>query len=149
MKNSCFILLLISFLAFSACKKSSSESKCELSMSSLSGDYQMISLITKVSNGEVIDRFKDADVCSKDNMWTFAPNGFVYVKDIGIQCGTTIDVNVETWSLSGNEMHISSTSSSSSAIVKVTNFDCNQFSYVGTDVYEGKTYTTTATFKRN
>ncbi|HRP58344.1 hypothetical protein [Agriterribacter sp.] len=145
MRFSLFFLSFATYVLCSACKKESSDDSCELSMSSLSGDYQMISIISKGSNGEVINQFDTADECVKDNMWTFAPNGFLYVKDIGLQCGT-ISANVETWSLSGNEMHVSN--STIGAIVKITNFSCNQFSYEGTDSYNGVTYVTTVTLKR-
>lgn len=144
MRSFLFFLGFTTCILLSACKKNSSDSACKLSMSSLSGDYQMISVISKGSNGEVINQFDTADECVKDNMWTFAPNGYLYIKDIGLQCGT-ISANVETWSLSDNDLHFSS---GGGGIVKITSFNCNQFSYEGSDSYNGVTYVTTVTFKR-
>ncbi|MBX3256653.1 MAG: lipocalin family protein [Chitinophagaceae bacterium] len=144
MRFSLFFLIFAICILLSACKKSSSDDSCELSMSTLSGDYQMISVISKGSNGEVINQFDTADECVKDNMWTFAPNGYLYVKDIGIQCDG-FDINVESWSLSGNDLHFSS---GGGGVVKITSFNCNQFSYEGSDSYNGVTYVTTVTFKR-
>jgi hypothetical protein len=139
-----FCLSFATFILFGACKKNSSDNSCELSMSSLSGDYQMISIISKSSNGEVINQFDTAEECVKDNMWTFAPNGYLYIKDIGIQCDP-MGFGAETWNLSGNELHFSS---GGGGVVKITSFNCDQFSYEGTELYNGVTYVTTVTFKR-
>lgn len=142
-----FCLSFATFILFGACKKNSSDDSCELSMSSLSGDYQMISIISKTSNGEVFNPLDPIGECAKDNMWTFAPNGYVYVKDIGIQCDPmSFEVGVGTWSLSGNELHFSDVGSS--GIAQIKSFSCNQFSYEVTELYDGVTYVTTATFKR-
>ena len=146
MFSTCTILII--FVSLFSCKKDSKKDSCELSMTSLSGDYQMISLISKTSNGEIIDVFADADECVKDNMWTFAPNGFIYIKDIGILCDG-FNANVETWSIVGDELHFSSLLTGFGGKANITSFDCDQFSYQSEETTnDGTTYLTTVSFKR-
>ena len=137
-------LLWIVLIFLLSCKKNSSDSPaatCEISMTSISGDYIEVSNVSKGDNGDVIDNFDGVEDCVTDNMWTFAPNGYLYVKDIGLTCSPASNY-IQTWSVVGNEMHFSS------GIVPIKSFNCKTLILEGQDVYNGATYTTTITYKK-
>ncbi len=137
------LLLLSSLfaLAFIGCKKSSSNSSCSLSASSIVGSYKMTSLVLTMA-GQSIDIFNDdnyTEPCSRDNIYTLNGNGTYTVTDGAVACNPS-DADQGTWSLSGNTFTMDGGDAST-----VSEFTCTSFKIVSSSM-QGES--TTATFAR-
>lgn len=134
--KSAFTLVLISSLFFSCEEKNVEEKKCSISMESLSGKYNLISVKYKESNTAAELDFRSLqEACEQDDFLILNPNGTYTTEDVGISCNSN-ETDSGSWSLTGNEL-------TSDGILSgtITSFDCKTLEYVVKNTYkDGDTF---------
>lgn len=135
------IPLVLSVVLFSySCSKSKSDN-CKISFKSIAGEYKIVSIHLKGSDGTDEDVLAGVPDCAKDDHIRFDLNGYLYFKDVGLVCDP-LNNYISTWTVDGNTIHFED------AIAEIKSFNCVDLVIVGTETDEGVTYTQTTTFRR-
>lgn len=118
-------------VAFSSCKKDSSEATCELNATSIQGTYKLTSVKYKLTSStpevEVFTNGAWYDACERDDTYTFGASNVATYTDAGTAC-TPNGSQTGTWSLSGSALSLNGTSYGT-----VSSFSCTSMTVVATN----------------
>ena len=124
MKKLLFGALALVLFAGAGCKKDkAADPVCELSSTTIQGNYKLTAVTLQVASLPEADVYNDFyDACDKDDIYGFGANSVFTLTDSGIQCSPS-NSHVSTWSLTGNLLNVTDEDISGT----VTFFSCNMF----------------------
>ena len=123
-----FLFSILVSIIFISCKKSSNNTSCSLSSTSIVGNYKITSY-TMTSGGQTIDLFSDTtsvSLCERDNIFSINSNGIFAESEGAVSCNpSSASGNLGNWSLTGNNFSIGD--STSSEVFTISDYSCASF----------------------